>query len=233
MYTDGRLYTSAAPISTSMKYTTLTLMLCLVALTMSAQQRLIRVVSEAAPSAQRAFFNKEMSRLLIPQGAAFGVVCVPSNSPERALTYDSTACALVCVNAEKSIWRATFLSMNKRKEHKREHTVQWKPRKRPKNYMAPAAKTYTLAVTPQQVRTLRAMWATAVGTAEEQPYNVLDGIRWEYFIDGMRARSPRHDSELVAFTSELMKAVCTGNASLKDSLIMSRTSTSTRTSTRQ
>ena len=63
-------------------------MLALVALTGQAQDRLIRVDSESKDlrkaSSQRKMFDREKARLLMPQGAAFGVECIPSFSPPSA-----------------------------------------------------------------------------------------------------------------------------------------------------
>ena len=59
----------------------LTIMFALVALTGWAQDRLIRVDSDPEArhtSRQRALFNQEKKRLLMPLDAAFGVECVPS-----------------------------------------------------------------------------------------------------------------------------------------------------------
>ena len=69
-----------------MQKTILTTLLALVALTAAAQDRLIRVDSESKDlrkaSSQRKMFDREKARLLMPQGAAFGVECIPSFSPE-------------------------------------------------------------------------------------------------------------------------------------------------------
>lgn len=47
---------------------------------------------------------------------------------------------------------------------------------------------------------------------------MLDGTKWEYFIDGRRAKSHREKNVFVKFTNELAEAVETGNVSRKDSL---------------
>ena len=203
-----------------MKKTILTKLLALVALTAAAQDRLIRVDSESKDlrkaSSQRKMFDREKARLLMPQGAAFGVECIPSFSPEWTLTYDSLAQALVYKVAEKSIWYSTYGAMHKKKKIKgKNYSV---PRKRPKNYVAPEAKTYSLAISDEQVQQLRAIWRTAVGAAEDREVFLLDGTKWEYFIDGKFAKSHRNKNVLVKFTNELAETVRTGNVSRKDSL---------------
>ena len=94
-----------------MKKTTIIALLILVTLPLSAQDRLIRVDGESKAwrkkNSQVAMNEREKQRLLMPQGAAFGVECVPSFSPEWTLTYDSVAHALVYKIAEKSIWYST------------------------------------------------------------------------------------------------------------------------------
>ena len=203
-----------------MKQTIITAMLALVALTAAAQDRLIRVDSESKnlrkANSQRKMFEREKARLLMPQGAAFGVECIPSFSPEWTLTYDSLAHTLVYKKAEKSIWYSTYGAMHKKKKIKgKNYSI---PRKRPKNYVAPEAKTYSLAVTNEQVQQLRAIWRTAVGAAEDREVFLLDGTKWEYFIDGKFAKSHRKKNVLVKFTNELAETVRTGNVSRKDSL---------------
>ena len=199
----------------------LTTLLFLVALSVAAQDRLIRVDSESKnlrkASSQRKMFEREKARLLMPQGAAFGVECIPSFSPEWTLTYDSLAHALVYKVAEKSIWYSTYGAMHKKKKVSKNHS-KWVPRKRPKDYVAPEAKTYSLAVTDEQVQQLRTIWKTAVGAAEDREVFLLDGTKWEYFIDGKFAKSHRNKNVLVKFTNELAETVKTGNVSRKDSL---------------
>lgn len=199
----------------------LTIMFALVALTGWAQDRLIRVDSNPEArhtSRQRALFNQEKKRLLMPLDAAFGVECVPSFSPEWTLTYDSVAHTLVYKIAAKSVWYTTYRSMHKQKKAGKNHTKSV-PRKRPKNYVAPDVNSYSLSVTPEQVQKLRAIWRTAVGTAEDREVFMLDGTKWEFFVDGKRAKSHREKNVLVKFTNELADAVKTDNVSRKDSLL--------------
>jgi hypothetical protein len=91
-------------------------------------------------------------------------------------------------------------------------------RKRPKDYVAPDVQTYSLVITDEQVQKLRAIWTTAVSTAEDREVYILDGIKWEYFINGQLAKSHREKNVLVKFTNELVEAVWTGNMNRKDSL---------------
>ena len=203
-----------------MKQAIITSLLILLSATILAQGKLIRVDSESTglrkdvPSI--AFFEQEKTRLLMPQAAAFGVECVPSFSPEWALTYDSIAHTLVYKIAEKSIWHSTYGAFHKMKKGKKS-TISVL-RKRPKGYVAPDVQTYSLAVTPQQVQKIKAIWTTAVGTAEDREVFILDGTKWEYFIDGHRAKSHSNKNQLVKFTNALAETVRTGNVSRKDSL---------------
>ena len=163
-------------------------------------------------------FDRELARLLMPQGATFGVVCVPSFSSEWTLTYDSVARALVYKEAQTSIWHSTYQATHKKKKMG-EKRSKWVPRKRPKDYVAPDVKTFTLPVSDDQAAVLRAVWKTAVYGAEVREVFILDGVKWEYFIDGRRAKSHRDKNILVAFTEEMRKAVRNGDTNRKDSLI--------------
>lgn len=204
-----------------MKKTTIIALLVLVTLPLAAQDKLIRVDSESEAwrknDPQVVMNDREKLRLLMPQGAAFGVECVPSFSPEWTLTYDSVAHALVYKIAEKSIWYSTYHAWHKSKKI-RKNISKSVLRKRPENYVAPDVKTYSLPITPTQVQNLRDIWTTAVGTAEDREVHILDGTKWEYFINGQLAKSHREKNVLVTFTNELAESVRTGNVSRKDSL---------------
>ena len=204
----------------------ITSLFALIALTMTAQEKLIRVDSESRETwlkknQQVRMFDQEKARLLIPQNAEFGVECIPSFSPEWVLTYDSATHALVYKQAEKSIWYSTYDAMYKKKSKTKNgrKITKRKMRRKPKDYLATEVNTYSLAITPEQQQMLTAIWKNAVGTAEDRMDNTLDGTKWEYFIDGNRAKTKRDKNELVIFTNELQKAVMTGDIGLKDRLI--------------
>ena len=80
-----------------------------------AQGKLIWVHSEdeswRKENPQTVLYDQEKTRLLMPQGAAFGVECIPSFSTEWTLTYDSVAHALVYREVEKSLWHATYRAL--------------------------------------------------------------------------------------------------------------------------
>ena len=196
----------------------------LIATAGKAQDRLIRVDSTSVAwwknYPQIVFFDKEKARMLIPQDAAFGVECMPSFSPEWALTYDSIAHSLIYREAEASIWSTTYMVWYKSKKiwGKRHHS-KWVQRKHPKDYEAPAVKTFTLAITPEQTAMLQAIWQNACGTAVEREVLMLDGTKWEFFIDGKRAKSYRKENLFVKFTNELKEVVRNGDTSSSDSLI--------------
>lgn len=199
-----------------------TVLFTLVTLTMAAQGRLIRIDSEDKrwwkSSRQMTFARNELARLLIPKDVEFGVVCQPSFSPEWALSYDSTAHALVYRKVDKSIWHTTYKALHKLKKIDNKHS-KWVPRKHPKDYVAPNVQAYSLVITDEQVQMLKAIWTNAVDTAEKRADGTLDGTSWEYFIDGQRAKARREDNALVKFTNVLADAVRTGDASRKDTLI--------------
>lgn len=200
----------------------LSIIFTVAALTATAQDKLIHVADKSMSwrknKPQTTLFDRELARLLMPQGATFGVVCVPSFSSEWTLTYDSVARALVYKEAQTSIWHSTYQATHKKKKMG-EKRYKWVPRKRPKDYVAPDVKTFTLPVSDDQAAVLRAVWKTAVYGAEVREVSILDGVKWEYFIDGRRAKSHRDKNILVVFTEEMRKAVRNGDTNRKDSLI--------------
>ena len=199
-----------------------TIILTLATLTATSQDKLIRVAEKSTSwrkeKPKTTLVDREMARLLMPQGAAFGVECIPSFSPEWTLTYDSVARALVYCEAQTSIWHTTYQATHKKKKIG-EKRYKWVPRKRPKDYVAPDVKTFSLPISDDQVAKLRTVWKTAVYGAEDREVFILDGVKWEYFIDGRRAKSHRDKNVLVVFTEELRKAVRNGDTNCKDSLI--------------
>jgi hypothetical protein len=176
------------------KKSILTLLLALATLTMAAQEKLVRIDSQTldvrAGSPRLSLFYSEMNRLLLPQGAGFGVVVTPSNGFQSALSYDARAGQLVYKVAESSIWKAT---------------------KNPDQYQAPAVKTYTLDITARQARKLMEMWRDAVGSSEVSPDNMLDGSRWEFFFTAQRAKATSANHPLVKLVEQLQKAVQAGD----------------------
>jgi hypothetical protein len=184
-----------------------------------AQDKLTRVESRdftrRAADAELSFHDQEMERLLIPKETELGVLCVPSFTPEWAITLDAKAHALVLKESEENIW------YHKRGfDHWHEYTHK-KGEKRPKQYKSPKVKTYKLTIAADMVPLLNAIWKGAIGTAGEKDRNVfmVDGTNWKYFINGEQAESRFEKNPLVAFTNELKQAIIAGNRSQAESLI--------------
>lgn len=184
-----------------------------------AQDKLTRVESRdftrRAADAELSFHDQEMERLLIPKETELGVLCVPSFTPEWAITLDAKAHALVLKESEENIW------YHKRGfDHWDEYTHK-KGEKRPKKYKSPKVKTYELAIAADMAPMLNAIWKSAIGTAVERDRNIImmDGTRWKYFINGEQAESSYQKNPLVQFTNELKEAIITGNRSHAESLI--------------
>ena len=212
-----------------MKKTFLTSLLIVIAMTISAQEKLIRIDSEdiawQKDNPQYLFFNKEKARLLMPQGAAFGVECIPSFSPEWSLTYDSVAHALVYNEAQKSIWYSTYGAMYKKKtitKNGRKIAMR-KLRKHPKDYVAPDVKTYSVTISIEQAQMLKAICSDAIGASEQREDGMLDGTTWIYFIGEQRAKahtgSNYNPYSIVKLTDKLVETVKAGDATRCDSLI--------------
>ena len=186
-----------------------------------AQDKLTRIESRdiaiRANDSELSFHDQEMTRMLNPKKAEFGVLCVPSFTPEWAITFDSKAHALVLRESEENIW------YHKRGfDHWDEYTHK-KGEKRPKKYKSPKVKTYQLTIAADMVPLLTAIWKSAIGTAVERDRNIImmDGTRWKYFINGEQAESSYQKNPLVQFTNELKEAIITGNRSHAESLISS------------
>ncbi len=184
-----------------------------------AQDKLTRVESRdftrRAADAELSFHDQEMERLLIPKETELGVLCVPSFTPEWAITLDAKAHALVLKESEENIW------YHKRGfDHWDEYTHK-KGEKRPKKYKSPKVKTYELAIAADMAPMLNAIWKSAIGTAVERDRNIImmDGTRWKYFINGEQAESSSQKNPLVQFTNELKEAIITGNRSHAEDLI--------------
>ena len=184
-----------------------------------AQDKLTRIesrdIARRANDSELSFHDQEMTRMLNPKKAEFGVLCVPSFTPEWAITFDSKAHALVLRESEENIWykKQGF-------DHWNEYTHK-EGETRPKQYKSPKVKTYELAIAADMAPMLNAIWKSAIGTAVERDRNIImmDGTRWKYFINGEQAESSYQKNPLVQFTNELKEAIITGNRSHAESLI--------------
>ena len=184
-----------------------------------AQDKLTRIesrdIARRANDSELSFHDQEMTRMLNPKKAEFGVLCVPSFTPEWAITFDSKAHALVLRESEENIWykKQGF-------DHWNEYTHK-EGETRPKQYKSPKVKTYELAIAADMAPMLNAIWKSAIGTAVERDRNIImmDGTRWKYFINGEQAESSYQKNPLVQFTNELKEAIITGNRSHAEDLI--------------
>ncbi len=184
-----------------------------------AQDKLTRIESRdiaiQANDPELSFHDQEMARLLIPKKTEFGVLCVPSFTPEWAIIFDSKAHALVLNESEENIWYKKLHF-----EHWNEYTHK-EGETRPKQYKSPKVKTYKLTIAADIAPMLNAIWKSAIGTAVERDRNIImmDGTRWKYFINGEQAESSYQKNPLVQFTNELKEAIITGNRSHAEDLI--------------
>ena len=184
-----------------------------------AQDKLTRIESRdiaiQANDPELSFHDQEMARLLNPKKAEFGVLCVPSFTPEWAIIFDSKAHTLVLNESEENIWYKKLHF-----EHWNEYTHK-EGETRPKQYKSPKVKTYKLTIAADIAPMLNAIWKSAIGTAVERDRNIImmDGTRWKYFINGEQAESSYQKNPLVQFTNELKEAIITGNRSHAEDLI--------------
>jgi hypothetical protein len=218
-----------------MKKNIITILLLAISMIANAQEKLILLDSASVTIRKRSpelsFHDQEMQRLLMPQDAEFGVECVPSFECEWTLTYSPSARALIYKVSKENIW------------YKKYHFDHWdeythKPgAERPERYISPEVNTYQLALADDQAELLRTIWRGAIEQAidknaknltdeDKQQLNIviLDGTRWNFFLDARRAQSHSTKNPHVAFTNALMEAVRDGDSQRMNSLINERIS---------
>lgn len=154
-------------------------------------------------------YEQEWQRLLVPPMSAFGMVCRPSFSHEYALTFDSIAQRLVCIEADTSIWSCIYRTRHDRSK-----------------YQAPRMQTYVLPVPDSMSVKLRMLWTAAVMGAQKRERKVmmLDGTTMDFFVDGRIARTRGGGGErvcrLLQFVWHLAQAVRKGEPADLDALTL-------------
>ena len=146
-----------------------------------AQDKLTRIESRdiaiRANDSELSFHDQEMTRMLNPKKAEFGVLCVPSFTPEWAITFDSKAHALVLKESEENIWYKKYHF-----EHWGEYTHK-EGETRPKQYKSPKVKTYELAIAADMAPMLNQQLIQIDLPAQER-HRYCCGTRPEYYHDG-------------------------------------------------
>lgn len=158
------------------------------------------------------FYDKEISRLLIPSDMEFGMLCKPSFSAESSLTYNPEAHALVYIMADNSIWSRTYRATHHLEKNEKKSN-SWVYNELT-NYHAPGTQMYILPISDEMAQDLKKLWKAAIKDAKPRIQNVLDGTGWEYFINGKRAKIQGDDKggkgkvgDLINLTIELREAV--------------------------
>ena len=179
-----------------MKRTTLILTLVLVALSATAQDRLMRISAEqltySNDEPHLAFHAKEISRLLIPEHAEFGMIVIPSRGRENVLAYDSLDHQLILRTEVKNIWYELYKPVSDNDLSR---------------YHAPDVKSWSVRISDIQARKLRELWRHVVSAAEDREDNMLDGVTWRFFIDGKHAKARHSYNPMVRFSQEIQEAV--------------------------
>lgn len=168
-----------------------------------------------------AFYNKLRVQLLMPKHVAFGMGSEPSQSREWALYFDSVSHALVYHKADTNIWQASRKALGEYK--KVDGKQKWVWRKHPKSCRHLKVRQYSMPITDQQARDLKAMWMDAVNCAKEKKAFLLDGTKCEFPIGKLKAERPGGVNPLITFTDKLAEAIYTHNVSCKDSLLADST----------
>lgn len=170
-----------------MKKVLLTLFL-LSGITLHAQDRLEPTVKygEDAPLCIR-FYQQELSRLLNPDNAAWGVIREPENMTESSLTYDAATSTLVYTEIDGILWSNVVNGTRERIEIN--GGIMYKDLDKPNEYKAPDTKTSTLPVSKEFANKLKALWIIATSTQVENDIIVLGGCIYKFFADGICAQA--------------------------------------------
>lgn len=163
------------------------------------------------------FYEQETWRLLNARNAAWGVLRLPSFSPESSIVYDGDAQALVHTAVEgTTIWRNVTQATEERID--KGHFIDIVPLDEPRDYQAPALKTTVLPVSGTLAKKLERLWTTAVARTEESGMHVRDGCTWLFFADGNRGKAHAIETgwtrvpRLVGLADALAKAVAAQDA---------------------
>lgn len=209
-----------------MKKFSLTAIVALLLSAFSAQAQDSLIPVKKAKANKQGFYDKEISRLLIPTDTEFGILCQPSFSVESSLTYNPKEHALVYIVADTSIW-SRFLHASKYEEN-----YVWRSKKLTL-YHAPGTHIYIQAIPDEMAQDMKKLWKVAIKDAKTpKPEKkkvvtedgkvlimtienvILDGTGWEYFINGKRAKIQGDDKggkgkvgDLINLTIELREAV--------------------------
>ena len=162
------------------------------------------------------FYAEEISRLLIPSNAAFGVIFRPSLFSESSITCDTQRRLLMYTTVDdgKTIWGCVCDATEVI-----EDGVE-RMRDKPENYQAPMMKTYSLTISNDALKHLLNLWSAAIGAAKplQGDQNVLDGIGREFFINGKYARTHRGSIKegrilrLLNLIGDLRRAIIDGDS---------------------
>lgn len=172
------------------------ILLALSAITTMAQDKLMRISAEDREIRNQepklAFHDKEITRLLIPENAEFGMIVVPSFYSERALAYDSVSHMLVTSYVKKSIWN--------------EMTKPFKQNNM-SLYKAPDVRKRAVSLNYIQTRKLKTLWNHVISTSEDRLDNKLDGTSWTFFLGDQQAKARHSNNPMVRFVEEICSAV--------------------------
>ena len=167
-------------------------------------------------------YNREKVRLMSLKNMSFGIRCVPSSN-EWVLFYDSIAHTLVYKEADKNIWHATRMAVYKEQKTDGELKTKLVPRKHPKRCRGIKVKEYSMTITDEQAKGLKAMWAEAVASANNKKFLQLEDTTYEFPLGELRVTTPKGVNPLITFTNKLAESVRTHNTISRDSLLENST----------
>ena len=167
---------------------TLFILLLSMGITATAQDRLEPIRERTKEDGLcSTFYEQELSRLLNPKNAEWGVFRDIELMTEASLTYDAQTHSLVFTEIDGILWGIVRDATTKRID--KGNTRWYKDRKRVKrSYKAPGTKSTTLAIPDNIADKLKTLWTIAVSTPAENDMHCLGGVTWNFFVGEKRAK---------------------------------------------
>ena len=167
---------------------TLFILLLSMGITATAQDRLEPIRERTKEDGLcNTFYEQELSRLLNPKNAEWGVFRDIELMTEASLTYDAQTHSLVFTEIDGILWGIVRDATTKRID--KGNTRWYKDRRRVKrSYKAPGTKSTALAIPDNIADKLKTLWTIAVSTPAENDMHCFGGVTWNFFVGEKRAK---------------------------------------------
>ena len=191
-----------------------------VGISATAQDRLepIRKLTKEDGLCQN-FYEQELTRLLNPKNAEWGVFRDIELMTEASLTYDTQSNSLIFTEIDGILWGDVRDATTKRID--KGNSRWYKDLKRVRrSYKAPGTKSTALTIPDSIANKLRTLWITAVSTTAPNDMFCFGGVTWNFFVGEKRARGNGEKEDwtrvprLKKLAANLIKAVQEQNQEL-------------------